>query len=511
MLKSDDIRQIENYGSSVEKVSAQIERFAKGFPWLGIVAPATPGQGVQCLSEAEMDEAVAYAETAEVAGRCKFVPASGAASRMFKDIFAGLQTPNDAVRTLSENISRFAFYTPELFGPEADPAAVLLSPEGLDYGSKPKGVLKFHRYPDGEVRTALAEHLVEGQAYMRNADDSVNLHLTISEDHRNLFEAALEEVKRRYEERYGVKYEVTFSYQSKSTDTIAVTPEGRPFRKEDGTLLFRPGGHGALIHNLNSVPQELVTIKNIDNVAVERLLPLTARYKKVLIGRALELRDIIFGYLRDLDIASGAVVSPQQPYPYIPGINSPEEDYCATAECQDLCREIEQFLLDELCISIPKSGNCRDRVRAIRSKLNRPIRVCGMVRNQGEPGGGPFIVKAADGSTSLQILEGSQINPEDPAALECLKQSTHFNPVDIVCCLHDYRGQRFNLEDYVDEETGFISSKSYQGRPLKALELPGLWNGAMSDWNTKFVEVPLETFNPVKVVLDLLRPAHQNQ
>ena len=509
MLKSDDIRQIENYGSSVDKVDAQVERFAKGFPWLKIVAPATVGRGVERLSETEMDEAVAYAESAEVSGRCKFVPASGAASRMFKDIFAGLETPNDATRTLNENITKFAFYTPQIFDGAANPAEVLLSPNGLNYGAKPKGVLKFHRYPSGEVRTALAEHLVEGQAYMRNDDGSVNLHLTISEDHRPLFEEALDYVKEVYEKRYGVKYNVSFSYQSKSTDTIAVTPDGRPFRKEDGTLLFRPGGHGALIHNLNAVEQELVTIKNIDNVAVERMLPLTARYKKVLIGKALELRDIIFGYLHDLDIASGAIVNPQ-PYPYIPGFNNLEEDYCATDECQELCNEIEEFLLNELCIKLPKVKNCKERVQAIRKKLNRPIRVCGMVRNQGEPGGGPFIIEAKDGSTSLQILEGSQINPDDPAAQECLKQSTHFNPVDLVCCLRDYQGNKFNLEEFVDEETGFISSKSYQGRPLKALELPGLWNGAMSDWNTKFVEVPVETFNPVKVVLDLLRPAHQN-
>ena len=509
MLKSDDIRQIESYGSTVDKVSAQIERFSKGFPWLKIVAPATVGCGVQRLTEAEMDEAVAYAESAEVAGRCKFVPASGAASRMFKDIFAGLETPNDATRTLAENITRFAFYSPEIFDGKPNPAEVLLSADGLNYGAKPKGVLKFHRYPDGEVRTALAEHLVEGQAYMRNADGSVNLHLTISEDHRPLFTEALDYVKEVYEKRYGVKYNVSFSCQSKSTDTIAVTPDGRPFRKEDGSLLFRPGGHGALIHNLNGIEQELVTIKNIDNVAVERLLPQTARYKKVLIGKALELRDIIFGYLHDLDIASGAIVNPQ-PYPYIPGFNNLEEDYCATDGCQELCNEIEQFLLDELCVKLPKVKSCKERVQAIRKKLNRPIRVCGMVRNQGEPGGGPFIIEAKDGSTSLQILEGCQINPDDPAAQQALKQSTHFNPVDLVCCLRDYEGNRFDLEEFVDEETGFISSKSFQGRPLKALELPGLWNGAMSDWNTKFVEVPVETFNPVKVVLDLLRPAHQS-
>lgn len=508
MLKQNDILQIEQRGSSLEQVNAQLSRFQKGFPWLKIVAPATPGRGVEILDEAESDAAAAYYDSATVNGRCKFVPASGAASRMFKDIFAGLTEPNDAIAKLRAEIRRFAFYSAEVFHDGEDPAQVLLSDSGLGYGSKPKGVLKFHRYPDGEVRTAFAEHLVEGQEYMRNADGSVNLSFTISEEHRTLFEAALSDVKNEYERRYGTRFNVTFTYQDKATDTIAVNTDNTPFRTDDGSLLFRPGGHGALIHNLNSLEEELVSIKNIDNVAVERLLPLTARYKKVLMGKCLELRDIIFGYIHDLDIVSGAFIQ-TQPYPYLPGYNALEDDRCATDECQTLCNEIEEFLNRELCVEIPKPKNCKDRVRLLRKKLNRPIRVCGMVKNSGEPGGGPFIVESKDGSRSLQILEGSQINPGDAHAMKCLEESTHFNPVDIICCLHDYQGAKFDLPEYVDEEAGFISSKSYHGRTLKALELPGLWNGAMSDWNTKFVEVPAETFNPVKVVLDLLRPAHQ--
>ena len=373
-------------------------------------------------------------------------------------------------------------------------------------------MIRFHKYPDGEARTAFAEHLVEGQDYMRDDDGTVHLVVTISPEHRSLFEAALEEVRAAYEERYGVKYDVRFTYQDKATDTIAVDKDNKPFRKEDGSLLFRPAGHGALIYNLNEVKEELVSIKNIDNVAVERLLPVTSKYKKALIGRALQLRDTIFGFLVELDMVTGEGLGEGIYRPLtglIPGIDNMPEDRYATNECQMLCNEIEEFLREELCIEMPEARDCKARALALKAKLNRPIRVCGMVRNQGEPGGGPFIIRGKDGSTSLQILESVQIDKENPSAVEALKNATHFNPVDLVCCLRDYRGEKFNLPDFVDEDAGFISSKSYQGRELKALELPGLWNGSMSDWNTLFVEVPVETFNPVKVVLDLLRPAHQ--
>ena len=469
----------------------QLKYFREGFPWMKIDAPATPGKGIEVLDEAQQEACIAYAGKAKVAGKVKFVPASGAASRMFKDIFAGLDKPNDSVRTLTENIRSFAFYDEALFGnpdPSSDAdcthtAATLLKEPGLGYGSKPKGVLKFHRYAS-EVRTALAEHLVEGQEYMRNADGSVNLVVTISPEHRGLFEAALDEVRETYEKRYGVKYNIRFTYQSKDTDTIAVTPDNEPFLCDDGSVLRRPAGHGALIFNLNEVEEELVSVKNIDNVAVERLLPVTARFKTVLMGRALQLRDRIFGYLEALDAAS-------------------------SSETLRLCKEeIVPFLRDVLCIELPPVSDAA-LPELVRYKLNRPVRVCGMVKNLGEPGGGPFVIRGKDGCTSLQILESVQINPADPSAVAALKSATHFNPVDLVCCLRDYKGRKFNLPDYVDSDAGFISSKSFQGRELRALELPGLWNGSMSDWNTLFVEVPVETFNPVKVVLDLLRPAHQ--
>ena len=501
MFEQNDVRQIEERGSSVSEVEAQVERFRKGFPWLEIIAPATPENGIRVLGDKAAEEAVTYYENASVAGKCKFVPASGAASRMFKDIFAGLSALEDgkdpgadsSVGKLASAIEKFAFYTPEMFGTPEDSADYrrnvaekVLTDKGLGYGSKPKGVIRFHRYPDGECRTAFAEHLIEAQDYMRNADGSANIVFTISPEFGKLFDAALDEVRAAYEARYGVKFNISFTCQEKSTDTVAVDLKNRPFRTEEGELLFRPAGHGALIYNLNAIEDELVSIKNIDNVSNDRFLPVTAKYKKVLMGVALSLRDRIFGYLNALDAAGNT-------------------------DCSALCDEIEKFLADELSITLPASASRAERVAILRSKLDRPIRVCGMVRNQGEPGGGPFIVKSRDGSSNLQILESVQINMGDEASREMLAGATHFNPVDLVCCLRNYKGEKFNLLDYVDQDAGFISSKSYQGRELKALELPGLWNGSISDWNTCFVEVPLETFNPVKVVLDLLRPAHQGE
>ena len=497
------------------KIAAQTERFRKGFPWLDIVASATPGRGIEVLDEKAAAEAAAYADTAETEGKCKFVPASGAASRMFKDRFAGMDNENDAVRKLADNLEKFAFYSQEVFGEApynpCETAGKLLTEDGLAYGSKPKGVLKFHRYAD-EARTALAEHLVEGQAYMRNSDGSVDLVVTISPEHTELFKAALDEIKDSYEQRYGVKYNINFTYQDKETDTLAVDSDNKPFLKEDGSILTRPAGHGALIYNLDKLDTELVSIKNIDNVCVESMQPATYHWKKVLMGRALQLRDTIRGYIYALDqltVVGEGMNSIITPTPVLQSHFPCMSDPYSTAECQELCNEIESFLYDKLCIEIPEPKDSRDRALKLREKLDRPIRVCGMVKNEGEPGGGPFIIRAKDGSTSLQILEGAQINMADEHAVAQLKSATHFNPVDLVCCLKDHEGKKFNLLDHVDEETGLISSKSYQGRELKALELPGLWNGSMSDWNTLFVEIPIETFNPVKTVLDLLRPAHQ--
>ena len=495
MLSPKDIKQIEERGASLQQVKVQIEQFKNGFPWMKIVGPATPDRGIKVLDAQAVEAAVNYYKQADIKGKSKFVPASGAASRMFKDMFGGLEKlesgedlPADAPGAkLAARIKDFAFYTPELFGQPEDSAAYrkdtlhkLLKEPGLAYGSKPKGVLKFHRYAN-EVRTAIAEHLVEAQEYMRNADGTCNLTVTISPEHKELFEEAIGSILPEFEKRYGVKYNIQFTYQDKATDTLAVDMDNKPFRKADGTLLFRPAGHGALIYNLNQVQDELVSIKNIDNVAHEKLLPVTAQYKQVLMGVALQLRDKIFDYLRKLD---------QDP-------------------SVQLCNEIEKFLDKELCIQLPLARSQEERVKMLRAKLNRPIRACGMVKNEGEPGGGPYVIAGKDRSTSLQILESVQINKADAGAMEAMSHATHFNPVDLVCCLYDYKGNHFDLLKYVDPDAGFMSSKSFEGRELKALELPGLWNGAMSDWNTLFVEVPIETFNPVKVVLDLLRPAHQ--
>ena len=500
MFTEEDIAQIEGRGASLETVQAQVERFKKGFPWMKIVAPATPGNGIKVLSEEDARESVDYYHRASFEGSCKFVPASGAASRMFKDMFAGLEKlkagedlPADAPGAkLAARIKDFAFYDEALFGEPDNSRAYrmkvlsrLLGDEGLAYGSKPKGVLKFHRYPS-EVRTAIAEHLVEAQEYMRVTDpftdeDACKLVVTISPEHRELFEKAVAEVVPEYEKRYGIHYDINFTYQDKATDTIAVDMDGNPFRTSEGELLFRPAGHGALIHNLNKVEDELVSIKNIDNVSHEKYLGETSFYKQVLMGEALNLRDEIVLFIRRLNAAPS----------------------------EEICDKIEDFLSTVLCVKVPKVSNLEERVTLLRSKLNRPIRVCGMVRNEGEPGGGPYIVEGKDGCTSLQILESVQINKDDPEALAAMSGATHFNPVDIICLLRDCRGNKFDLLSYVDQEAGFISQKSYQGRELQALELPGLWNGAMSDWNTLFVEVPIQTFNPVKVVLDLLRPAHQ--
>ena len=495
MFSPTDQQQILERGASLSQVKEQIEHFKNGFPWMKIVGPATPQRGIKVLDSEAQEAAVAYYQKADVYGKSKFVPASGAASRMFKDMFQGLATleagedlPKDAPGAkLSARIKDFAFYSEELFGEPEDSREYrletlkkLLKEDGLAYGSKPKGVLAFHRYPQ-EVRTAIAEHLVEAQEYMRNSDGTCNLTITISPEHQSLFEIAIGAIKEAYEKKYGVKYNITFTFQDKATDTIAVTPDNKPFRKEDGTLLFRPAGHGALIYNLNKVTDELVSIKNIDNVAHEKLLPVTAQYKQVLMGCALQLRDRIFEYLRQLD-------------------ENPSVQ---------LCNEIEKFLDKELCVQMPLPHSEAERIQMLRAKLNRPIRVCGMVKNEGEPGGGPYVIAGKDGCTSLQILESVQINKEDAGAMGAMSRATHFNPVDLVCCLNDYKGKHFGLLKFVDPEAGFMSSKSYEGRELKALELPGLWNGAMSDWNTLFVEVPVETFNPVKVVLDLLRPAHQ--
>nr|WP_302985852.1 DUF4301 family protein [uncultured Alistipes sp.] len=477
MFTEKDLHQIEQHGLTREAVERQIENFRRGFPFLKVVRAASPGDGVVVVDDAAADAAQArYEQAAHGLSVVKFVPASGAATRMFKELFEFVNEGKrgKGIDTLLENIERFAFW-PELKAvlPEgADDRTVVscIVKQGLNYGQKPKGLVTFHAYPDG-ARKAVEEHLVEGAAYA-STDGVARIHFTVSPEHRAGFESLLAEKVPLYEKRFGIRYEISFSVQKPSTDTIAVNPDNTPFRQEDGSLLFRPAGHGALIENLNEIDADIIFIKNIDNVTTDARRGDTIRYKKVLAGLLLELQEQAFAHLRALE--------------------------AGTADLAEVAAFVEQ----RLCVKLPAACDAA----LLRAVLDRPIRVCGMVRNEGEPGGGPFWVANPDGTESLQIAESSQISPDD---MPLMKSATHFNPVDLVCGVRTSQGGKFDLRRYTDPSTGFISSKSSGGRELRAQELPGLWNGAMARWNTVFVDVPITTFSPVKVVQDLLRPQHQ--
>ncbi len=473
MFSKEDLQQIEKHGLTSERVERQIENFRTGFPYLGIVRAAAAGDGVKVLAEEEIARAEArYDNEAKQLKIVKFVPASGAATRMFKELF---EFVNDGRRgkgvdTLLENIEKFAFY-PELAryieaGASDKDIVEAIVKCGLCYGSKPKGLVTFHSYPDGG-RKAVEEHLVEGAAYARSGD-TAHIHFTVSSEHMGGFWDVLGATQPYYEERFGVKYDVSFSVQKPSTDTVAVNPDNTPFRTESGELLFRPAGHGALIENLNDIDADVI----IDNVTTDERRGPTVRYKKALAGILLELQEQAFEYLKVLEVG-----------------------------CDDPA-PIARFIEEKLCVKLPENYTSA----MLKRILDRPVRVCGMVRNEGEPGGGPFWVAAEDGTESLQIAESSQIAPENA---DLMKAASYFNPVDIVCGVKNSRGAKFDLTQFTDPATGFISSKSSGGRELRAQELPGLWNGAMAKWNTVFVEVPVATFSPVKTVLDLLRPEHQ--
>ena len=478
-----DLSQMAELGIDPAEALRQIELFRNPPPFTRVLRACRVGDGIRKISKVSEPWLLARFEEAVRRGRiAKLVPASGAATRMFKELLADLNDgaqgpPPPEVRTFLENLPRFAFYE-DLAGLQDRRTILehLLTEKGLNYAELPKGLLKFHRYPDGP-RTPFEEHLVEAADVTRDEEGNCRLHFTVSPQHRERFEALLEEVRGRYEARYDCRFDVSFSHQQRSTDTIAVDPENRPFRQEDGTLLFRPGGHGALLGNLADLAGlgwDIVLLKNIDNVVPDGRKPLVNGWKKALSGYLLALQERIFRALERL-----------------------EADPAALEEAAKLVEE-------ELSRPIPAGA---DRRQFVLDALNRPLRVCGVVRNQGEPGGGPFWVEDERGQLSLQIVESSQIDPK--VREEMLAGSTHFNPVDIVCALRDRNGAPYDLHRFVDPTTIFISSKSHEGRPLKALERPGLWNGAMAGWNTVFVEVPDETFAPVKSVLDLLRPEHQ--
>ena len=505
MIQPNDEMLLQKKGISAQQIEEQLNCFKSGFPYLVIRSSASVGNGIIRVNETELqtylNEWGKYLTTN--ARVLKFVPASGAASRMFKDLFSFLDGDSDLPVTgfekkFFDEIERFAFYDdlntvcktnngkdiPELKKSNSykEIVANLLQEKGLNYGSLPKGLLKFHSYKD-DKRTPLLEHLVEGAVYASTISGEVNIHFTVSKEHRQLFEKHLVENLSKYEKRFGVKYNVSFSEQKPSTDTIAADADNNPFR-EEGELVFRPGGHGALIENLNDLDADIIFIKNIDNVVPDALKDATITYKKLIAGVLVHYQQQAFAYLKEL-----------------------ENEKISDAKLTVIAQFCEKKLNNHN-ENIKSLSGIRLREYLI-GKLNRPIRVCGMVKNVGEPGGGPFLTVNPDGTVSLQILESSQIDTNNADDKEKMQNSTHFNPVDLVCGVKDYKSRKFNLLKYVDKNTGFISSKSKSGKELKALELPGLWNGAMSDWNTIFVEVPIETFNPVKTVNDLLRKEHQ--
>jgi len=480
MVFSDkDVKQIKNHGLTLDEVNIQIENFNTGFPFLDIVKPATAGDGiVQCSPidcERYIDTYEKYALSHKI---MKFVPASGAATRMFKDLFDFISTnrPNTVSRMTANNITSFAFwddlkqYLPQNAS-DMNIAECLVTESGLNYGNQPKGLIKFHKYPE-YTRTPVEEHLDEGAQYAMSGR-SVDIHFTISPEYKGGFEALLSRVIPQYESKYGLKYNVSLSEQKSSTDTIALQMNKQPFRNPDDSLLFRPAGHGALIENLNEIDADLVFIKNIDNVSIESMRDDTIKYKKILAGLLIEVQKQMFEFITYIDSKNNVDIN-----------------------------RIHDFIVDNIGIKLKNKLSLGE----YRDILNRPLRVCGMVRNTGAPGGGPFWVRDNNEITSLQIVESGQISQESRSIVN---MAEYFNPVDLVCGIKDFRGGKFDLTEYVDGKAGFISEKSKNGIALLAMERPGLWNGAMAKWNTIFVEVPADTFTPVKVVTDLLLPAHQ--
>ena len=515
-FRDADLRQVTESGRSIEEVRRQLHLFEHPPDSIHLERPCTPGDGIRVLTHGEVQAAHQQWRVACAAGRMlKFVPASGAATRMFKSLLAlrgampaevhrdevgeravGGDADARDVLAFMEGLRRFAFFEDlaqamRADGLDAEALAeqgrfgaiidYLLEPKGLGYASLPKGLLAFHRY-DGGRRTAFEEHLLEAAGYVRDERGLCRLHFTVSPQHRQRFEALLERVRAACERDYDARFEVGFSVQKESTDTIAVDLDNRPVRNEDGSLLFRPGGHGALIENLNDLHADIISIKNIDNVLPDHLKPVVLEWKKVLAGYLAAVQQTIFAHLAALtrEPTAAAVVG-----------------------------AAERFARDALGVALPATGAAAERRASALRLLNRPIRVCGMVRNTGEPGGGPFWVRDRDGRCSLQIVESAQVRADSEEQRAIFAASTHFNPVDLLCGVRDWQGRQFDLTRYVDPDAVFIARKSQDGRPLKALELPGLWNGGMADWTTIFVEIPGSTFCPVKSITDLLRPEHQ--
>jgi len=508
-ITNKDQGQLSDKGISKEKVLDQIEIFKEGIPFVRLEKAAVVDGGILKFTDEEEQALIEKFENDRSGlSLLKFVPASGAASRMFKALFnfldsydskkesleEYLQRTNDGdIKKFSDGLTELPFYkiVQHRIGGKATSKGEevylfvkeLLSEEGLNYGFYPKGLLPFHNYGD-YVATPFEEHLKEAALYSKT-DDTARLHFTISEQHGEMFNTLFSGIKERVSHETGTSFNVGYSYQKPATDTIAVDMDNKPFRNQDGSLLFRPGGHGALIENLNEQDADIIFIKNIDNVVFKNNLNEVANSKKVLGGLLLKLQQKVFEYAALLE--KGKV-------------------------SEGMMTEIKGFLERELnsrFLDTYYSFNQEEQIKVLKDKINRPIRICGMVRNEGEPGGGPFWIIDIHGHISLQIVESAQVDMQDIEQVRLLKNSTHFNPVDLVCGVKNYKGEKFNLLEYVDHRQGFITEKTKDGRELKALELPGLWNGGMAFWNTIFVEVPLVTFNPVKTVNDLLKLSHQ--
>ena len=507
MFSQADLFQIQQKGITVDEVNRQLTLFKNGLPYLKLIEPATRHHGIMVFTSEEIEQLIADFERLKVPKKLvKFVPASGAATRMFKSFYDWLAQPSESLQPgdfsqIITQLELFAFYddlkevlkknnlsVSELLANKSYHKIIsfILNGEGLNYGNLPKGLLKFHTYPEGN-RTSMEEHLAEGAIYVVNDDRSVYIHFTVSPEHIQAVSHLFSNVKAKYEKMYNVVFNLNLTIQKPSTDTIAVDGSNNPFKNVDGSLLFRPGGHGALLDNLNEIDGDILFIKNIDNVVPDRLKDNTITFKKALAGLLLRLQQRVFEYLETLE-------------------NNSHADELLLAEIKVLIESHYGYVFPS---SFSKM-NLNDRKAALVKILNRPIRVCGMVQNVGEPGGGPYWTDNKDGSQSLQILESNQINMDDDKQRDIFRNATHFNPVDLVITLRDFKGRKFDLTKFRDPDTGFITIKSKDGKELKAMELPGLWNGAMAFWNTVFVEVPLITFNPVKTLNDLLRIEHQN-
>ena len=503
-----DILQIEEKGLSTKEVEEQIEIFKRGNIKVNITEAATIGKGISRIEEPEKKELIALYDS-EKSGHSilKFVPASGAATRMFKALhnFADEFDPDnqslrgyldekedDDLQRFFNHLEKLPFYEhaverarknhsdyESLSHDEQHKVLVktILESDGLYLSNLPKGLVPFHKY-DSHIATAFEEHLVEAAKYIV-VNGVAKLHFTVSKGDKEKFQGEWKEIRERVEEETGVKFEIEYSYQDPKTDTIAVDNDFKPFRTEEEDLFFRPGGHGALIENLNQLDEEIVFVKNIDNVVTEDRIQHVVDFKKMLGGKLFKVQKKIFEYLNQLEAGNVS---------------------------EDQLKEIQNFLNEELFIKGSSGDVTADYLK---NMLHRPLRVCGMVKNEGEPGGGPFLVKDKNGAISLQIIEGAQIDEENPEQAKTAREATHFNPVDIVCSLKDHNGESYDLHKYVDKDMSFIADKTKDGKPLKALERPGLWNGGMAKWNTIFVEVPVETFNPVKTVSDLLKQSHQ--